>query len=66
MDAGDEPQHELMGSITTDLLQLMQVPWLPFPSDGQRIEQALATASAVMEEQQIPFFFVMKKGDVAS
>jgi phosphonopyruvate decarboxylase len=63
--AVDEPQHELMGAITTDLLELMRVPWMPFPNEPHRLKQALAQAGEVMETQQAPFFFVMKKGDVA-
>ena len=63
--AADEPQHALMGAITTDLLELMRVPWMPFPSEPHRLEHALAQASAVMETKHVPFFFVMKKGDVA-
>ncbi len=27
----DEPQHELMGQITTDLLDTMRIPWCWFP-----------------------------------
>src|SRR5262245_709989 len=29
----DEPQHELMGAITPQLLELMRVRWEPFPVD---------------------------------
>ena len=29
----DEPQHGLMGSITTRLLELMEIPWAYFPTD---------------------------------
>jgi phosphonopyruvate decarboxylase len=63
--AADEPQHELMGAITTDLLDLMQVPWMPFPNEPHNIEPALTDARKVMEKQHTPFFFVMKKDDVA-
>jgi len=62
--ATDEPQHELMGAITTDLLELMRVPWMPFPNEPHNIGPALAEACTVMEKQHTPFFFVMKMDDV--
>ena len=31
----DEPQHALMGRITTDLLDLMEIPWELFPSAAE-------------------------------
>ena len=30
----DEPQHELMGQITHQLLDTMRIPWMPFPSSA--------------------------------
>ena len=38
---GDEPQHELMGRITTKLLETMQIPWRWFPNEESDIEAAL-------------------------
>jgi phosphonopyruvate decarboxylase len=40
----DEPQHELMGKITGELLDIMQMPWEIFPSEAVDIEPALARA----------------------
>ncbi|MEE8352086.1 MAG: phosphonopyruvate decarboxylase, partial [Rhodospirillales bacterium] len=60
----DEPQHELMGRITPDLLNLMEVPHQAFPTDEKDVESAISEADRVMEETGLPFAFIMQKGDV--
>lgn len=62
--APDEPQHELMGAVTTRMLDLMEVPWAPFPTEARDVERALAAASRSMEERRRPFALVMSKGSV--
>ncbi|BCJ87981.1 phosphonopyruvate decarboxylase [Effusibacillus dendaii] len=57
----DEPQHELMGQITTQMLELMQVQWQFLSSDLAEAKQQLVHAAHVIE-QNLPFFFVVKKG----
>ncbi|MDD2585663.1 MAG: thiamine pyrophosphate-binding protein, partial [Syntrophomonadaceae bacterium] len=37
----DEPQHELMGQITGELLDVLRIPWEPFPQTISQIEAAL-------------------------
>jgi phosphonopyruvate decarboxylase len=63
--AADEPQHELMGRITTDMLDLMQIRWEYFPVDDTAVEAALARAVAHMEVEQLPYALVMRKDSVA-
>lgn len=63
--SGDEPQHELMGSITTELLELMHIPWEYFPESADDIAPALGRAVEYMNEQRLPYAFVMRKGSVA-
>ena len=63
--APDEPQHELMGRITTDLLDLMGIPWAWFPIETPAIEPALEQASASMDSRGRPYALVMRKGSVA-
>lgn len=63
--APDEPQHELMGAITTDLLDLMQVRWEYFPVEESEIEPALKRAVDYMDAEQLPYALVMRKGSVA-
>jgi len=61
----DEPQHELMGPITPDLLDTMHIPHSVFPQSEDEIADALAAAQAKMDETDLPFAFVMPKGSVA-
>lgn len=60
----DEPQHELMGRITPDLLDLIEVPHRPFPADEGDVAGAIGEAKAEMEKTGRPFAFIMQKGDV--
>lgn len=61
----DEPQHELMGEITTRMLELMGIAWEFFPQENREIEAALSRALAYMEQESRPYAFVMRKGSVA-
>ena len=62
---GDEPQHELMGRITTGILDQLDIPWTYFPGSGGDIERALAEATGHMDQSGLPYAFVMRKGTVA-
>ncbi len=59
----DEPQHEMMGRITHDLLTLLEVEHLPFPDAAEAVAPALDRAAAVMAEGR-PFALVMAQGAV--
>ena len=61
----DEPQHVLMGQITHRLLETLQIPWLPFPTEEADIAPVMAQAEASMRERQLPFALVMSEGSVA-
>jgi phosphonopyruvate decarboxylase len=61
----DEPQHELMGQITHDLLGLMRIPHFAFPSTADMVAPRLAGAVAAMAERSLPAALVLAKGDVA-
>lgn len=60
----DEPQHQLMGTITPQLLELMQIPWAYFPSEPDQIQPTLDLAVAHMRQQCTPYALIMKKGAV--
>ena len=62
----DEPQHELMGRITPGLLELMEVPHRPFPTEAEQASAAIDEALAEMDESGLPFAFIMQKGDVGN
>jgi phosphonopyruvate decarboxylase len=63
--APDEPQHELMGAITTDMLELMRIPWEYFPEEDDQIHASLERAVKHMDEHSMPYALVMRKGSVA-
>ncbi len=56
----DEPQHQLMGRITTRMLDLMEIRWEFLSTDQAEAEQQLARADAAIEREET-FFFVVKK-----
>ncbi len=61
----DEPQHEQMGRIMHQLLDAIEIPWLPFPTTEAEIPEVMAKAEASMAERQRPFALVMSKDTVA-
>jgi phosphonopyruvate decarboxylase len=62
----DEPQHELMGRITADMLDLIEVPHAAFPSEQNAVAGALEVAQAAMADSDLPYAFIMAKGSVDS
>ena len=64
--AADEPQHQLMGAITPQLLDLIQIPWELFPTEIDQVEPTLERAVAHMQQFQTPYALVMQKGSVES
>ena len=61
----DEPQHELMGRITHDLLRLMELSVKDAPSETEQLGSAFDTAMAAMERTGLPVAWVLKKGDIS-
>ena len=61
----DEPQHALMGPITPEMLESMQIPWELFPTEPAQIGPALERAIAHMDQSGRPYALVMQKGSVA-
>jgi phosphonopyruvate decarboxylase len=62
----DEPQHALMGAITTRMLELMEIPWAYFPTDVAEVDAVLDRALGYFDLAERPFALVMRKGSVAS
>lgn len=60
----DEPQHELLGSITGDLLDLLRVPWEYLSPDLDEASLQLRRADEAFGSGQA-FFFVVRKGTIA-
>jgi phosphonopyruvate decarboxylase len=61
----DEPQHELMGEVMTDLLDAIRIPWKVFPEKAEEIAAVLDEADRIMAEKSLPYALIMKKGTVA-
>jgi phosphonopyruvate decarboxylase len=61
----DEPQHEVMGRITHDLLRLIEADVQDFPAAPQAIDAAFARAAATLDERRT-VAWVMAQGDVAT
>jgi phosphonopyruvate decarboxylase len=61
----DEPQHEVMGQITHDLIRLMGLGLEDAPNVDDAIGPAFDRALAAMDQTRLPFAWVLKKGDIA-
>jgi phosphonopyruvate decarboxylase len=61
----DEPQHALMGPITPQMLETMEIPWALFPTEAGQIGPALDRATEYMDSTGRPYALVMQKGSVA-
>ena len=62
----DEPQHALMGQITTALFDSLQIPWAPFPVESEEIDPILQRVHTHCVNEQRPFALIMPKGAVAA
>jgi phosphonopyruvate decarboxylase len=60
----DEPQHVLMGEITSRLLKTIRVPHADFPTSVDDVASILARAVADMTGTELPFGLIMAKGSV--
>lgn len=57
----DEPQHELMGQITAEMLSVMKIKWEYLSSDFAEAKKQLQQANKCIEKNE-SFFFIVKKG----
>jgi phosphonopyruvate decarboxylase len=62
----DEPQHELMGAVTTKMLDLVGVGWSWFPRAEGEVATALERAVRHMDETGRPYALVMRKDSVSA
>jgi len=61
----DEPQHDVMGAITPQLLETMRVPHAVMAPDATELSRQLATATAAMHDSRLPYAFIMRKDTIA-
>jgi phosphonopyruvate decarboxylase len=57
----DEPQHEVMGQITSGLLSLMGLEHAAFPKTGDDLAPALRRAAESIARTDVPFAFIMEQ-----
>jgi phosphonopyruvate decarboxylase len=60
----DEAQHEFMGSITPQLLELLDIRWEPFPASEDDVPDTVARAMEHMEQTRQPFALILSDGTV--
>lgn len=58
----DEPQHALMGSVTTSMLDSLGVEWSSMPSEADELAAAMDEAERSMATRGQPYAFVVSKG----
>ncbi|THF80867.1 phosphonopyruvate decarboxylase [Cohnella fermenti] len=56
----DEPQHELLGKITTDMIEMMQIEWAYLSSNEEEALEQLQHANRIIDQNR-SFFFVVRK-----
>jgi phosphonopyruvate decarboxylase len=56
----DEPQHELMGTITTELLTTMKIEWEYLETEQKNVEAQIIRANEHIMNKK-PYFFVVRK-----
>ncbi len=61
----DEPQHELMGQITSRSLELLGVGQVPFPNRLDKLRDGIEAAAQYMESRSLPFAFILSPGDMS-
>jgi phosphonopyruvate decarboxylase len=58
----DEPQHELMGEITKELLTVTKTPIAILSRELEEAKMQIMAARDFIEANKIPFFFIVEKG----
>jgi phosphonopyruvate decarboxylase len=62
----DEPQHELMGQITTPMLDLMNIPWEVLPAERDEAHQCLRQQLERIRQQNRCRAIIIPKGRFAA
>jgi phosphonopyruvate decarboxylase len=57
----DEPQHTVMGRITTQLLRLLGIPHAEIPQDADAAQETLDTAVCTLTRDERPFALLVRK-----
>ncbi len=60
----DEPQHQLMGKITQELIELMELNYSFFPENETDLDHVLKKASSSIINEKKSYVLIMRKGTV--
>ena len=58
----DEPQHELMGKITKEMLDITTTPIAILSKDLEEAKMQIMAARDFIDAKRVPFFFIVEKG----
>lgn len=58
----DEPQHELMGEITKEILTITKTPIAILSKNLEEAKMQIMAARDFIDANKIPFFFIVEKG----
>ena len=61
----DEPQHELMGKITTEQLRLMDIPFWQMPRTADAFGSMMSEVNATSDRGQRPVALLLEKDSIA-
>lgn len=61
----DEPQHELMGKITPELIELLEANWAYVPEQEEELQRLFDKIDRALDEKK-SFFLVVKKNSLRS
>ncbi|KZM75513.1 phosphonopyruvate decarboxylase [Nocardia terpenica] len=61
----DEPQHELLGAKTPDLLTLIGVGHSVLPSKPERLSATVGLGWEAMQRDELPYAFILRGGSIA-
>ncbi|HUP82195.1 MAG TPA: thiamine pyrophosphate-binding protein, partial [Pirellula sp.] len=61
----DEPQHELMGKITTEQLRLMDIPFWQMPRTVDAFGSMMSEVNATLDRGQRPVALLLEKDSIA-
>lgn len=65
-DHPDEPQHEVMGRVMSELLDVIGVEWGPFGETDAEVEAALERADGSLRRRSRPYCLVVDDGAIAA
>lgn len=60
----DEPQHQIMGRITSKLFDLVGIRNRPFPESENDIDNSISEAISHIRKTSLPYAFILRKGVV--